>query len=94
MRICLGGPPACFPPRPFFMAEIQVRPHCGGWQAFESPGVAPFFAEKREAVDYAIQRMRSRTGEIEILDAAGAVEWLIPFSPGRTPDLSFDGDAR
>jgi len=67
---------------------IEVRPHRGGWQVFEAPGVQPFFIErdaKRMAVDYATARMKSRRGEIRVLDAAGAVTETIQFSDTHRP---------
>ena len=62
--------------------EIEIRPHRGGWQCFELEGVAPYFVEddaKRQAIDYATQRMRGRLGEIRVMNAAGNVEQVIPF---------------
>ena len=61
---------------------IEIRPYRGGWQCFEGDGVAPFFVEgdaKRQAIDYATQRMRGRAGEIRVVDSAGNVEQVIPF---------------
>ncbi len=61
---------------------IEVRPHRGGWQSFEVPGVEPYFQEKHQALDYAIERMRSRSGEIRVFNEAGELAKMIPFVPG------------
>jgi len=61
---------------------IEIKPHRGGWQCFESPGVAPFWIgadANRMAIDYATERMKSRHGEIRILNAAGNVEHTLQF---------------
>jgi hypothetical protein len=42
----------------------EIRPHRWGWKVFESPGVEPVFAEKRQAIDYAECRACFRSGEI------------------------------
>ena len=64
------------------MIEIRPRRH-GGWQCNEAPGVGPFFVErdaKQQAIDYAISRMKGRTGEIRIHDGAGNVEQTLTFT--------------
>ena len=64
------------------IAVILIRPHRGGWQCFEGEGVGPYFVEgnaRESAIEYASQRMRARTGEIRVLDAAGEVERVIAF---------------
>jgi hypothetical protein len=48
--------------------------------AFESPGVEPVFPEKDQAIDYAQNRARFRSGEIRISDATGKLERTIAFS--------------
>ena len=60
----------------------------------EAPGVEPVFPEKGDALRYAIERMRSRTGETHVFDAAGNMEKVIPFTRDRTPDLSGDASSR
>jgi hypothetical protein len=75
---------------------IEIKPHrSGGWQSFEAPGVEPFFGEKRQALDYAIERMRSRSGQIHVFNEAGELEEVIPNpdQPGRKYDLSFGSEA-
>ena len=64
---------------------IEIRRHREGWEAFEALGVEPYFGEKREALDYAMERMRSRTGQIHVFDAAGNAENVIPFTRDRPP---------
>ncbi len=61
---------------------IEIRPHRGGWQAFEAPGVQPYFTgadAKEHALFYARQRSGFRKGEIRVFDAAGNLEQAIPF---------------
>jgi hypothetical protein len=49
-------------------------------------GVQPVFLSKEEAIDYAMWRACSRSGEIHILKLNGAVEGIIPFDEtGRKP---------
>jgi hypothetical protein len=50
---------------------IEVRPHQNGWEAFEAAGVQPYFPEKRQAIDYATERMNFRTGEVRIYSSDG-----------------------
>jgi len=45
-----------------------------------APGVEPVFQEKNQAIRYAENRASFRSGEIRILDSAGKVKWVIPFS--------------
>jgi hypothetical protein len=47
---------------------------------FEAPGVEPVFPEKDQAINYAQNRARFRSGEIRILDSSGNVEHTIPFN--------------
>lgn len=63
-------------------AIIEIRPHRGGWQSFEGPGVGPFWKgkdAKQNAIDYATQRCKMRRVEIRVLDAAGNIEERIQF---------------
>jgi hypothetical protein len=65
------------------MTIIDVRPHRGGWQVFEAPGVEPFYTgsqAKEYALGYANERARFRAGEIHVRDAAGGLEQVIPFA--------------
>jgi hypothetical protein len=62
------------------MTVIEVKPHRNGWKVFEAQGVEPVFLTKDQAIGYAKTRARSRSGEIRILDSAGAVERTIPFN--------------
>src|SRR5262249_45832567 len=59
---------------------IEIRPFRNGWQVFECAGVQPVFLSQDDAISYARNRAWFRTGEIRILDSAGAVEHIIPFS--------------
>jgi hypothetical protein len=61
---------------------IEIRPHRGGWQAFEAPGVQPFYVgpnAKEFALSYAQGRTAMRKGEIRIYDSIGKLERTIPF---------------
>ena len=58
---------------------IEVRPHGSFWKVVEAPGVEPIFPDRQEAMLYATERIRGRSGEIRVLNASGAVEKLIPF---------------
>lgn len=61
---------------------IEIRAHRGGWQAFEGPGVGPYWTgpdAKAKALDYALQRCKMRRVEIHVLDAAGNIEERIPL---------------
>jgi len=51
---------------------IEIKPHPWGWKVFEALGVEPVFPEKRQAIDYAETRARSRSGEIRVLECARA----------------------
>jgi hypothetical protein len=46
----------------------------------EAPGVEPVFPTKQDAIDYAQERARFRTGEIRVLDSSGKLERTIAFS--------------
>ena len=61
------------------MTVIEIKPHLWGWKAFEASGVEPVFPKKDQAIDYALQRVCFRSGEIQILDSTGNVERVIPF---------------
>ena len=58
---------------------IDIRPHKGGWEVFEAPGVRPYFGDRKHAVDYAMERAKMRKGIIRILDADGTVIESFPF---------------
>jgi hypothetical protein len=61
---------------------ILIRPHRGGWQCFEGPGVEPYWIgdrAKEQALNYAQGRVSMRRGEIQIFNAAGELEKTIPF---------------
>jgi hypothetical protein len=58
---------------------IEVKPDPKGWKVFEGPGVEPVFSDIDRAIGYAETRACFRTGEIRVLDAAGAVQRVIPF---------------
>ena len=52
---------------------IEIRPHRGGWQAFEAPGVQPYYTganAKEYAISYARGRTAMRRGEIRVLNSA------------------------
>jgi Uncharacterized protein conserved in bacteria (DUF2188) len=61
------------------MTVIEIRPHSWGWKVFEALGVEPVFHEKQQAIGYAQERARFRTGEIRIFDSTGNVERVIAF---------------
>lgn len=64
------------------MTTFEIRPHRGGWQCSEAPGVAPYFTEadaKQSAISYAKGRTARRFGEIRVFNAAGELEKSIPF---------------
>jgi hypothetical protein len=49
-----------------------IRPHRGGWQCYEAPGVQPYWTEesaKENAIGYAKGRLAHRHGEIRVLNA-------------------------
>jgi hypothetical protein len=69
---------------PVFFSEgmqtiIEVKPHGSFWKVVEATGVEPIFPDRQEAMLYATERMRGRSGEIRILDASGAVEKRTSF---------------
>jgi hypothetical protein len=67
------------------MRTIEVRPHRGGWQVFEAPGVEPFYVgpnAKENAISYATERLKFSGGEVRVVDATGAVERVISGSDG------------
>ena len=69
------------------MTIFEIRPHRGGWQCIEAPGVKPYFTEgnaKQQAIDYAKSRTAHRHGEIRVFNAAGELEQAIPF--GEKPE--------
>jgi hypothetical protein len=62
---------------------FEVRPHRGGWQCFEAPGVAPYWVgkdAKQSAVDYAKARAKHGLGEIRVLNPDGSVKQVIQFT--------------
>ena len=61
------------------MTGIEIRPHRNGWKVFEAPGVEPVFQDKQDAISYAQERARFRSGEIRVLDSGGNIERVIPF---------------
>ena len=68
------------------MIVIEVRPHRGGWQCYEAPGVEPYFigaTAKDDALGYAKNRMRGRVGELRVMNAVGEIEQTLKFEPGR-----------
>ncbi len=61
---------------------IAIRPHRGGWQCFEAPGVQPYWrgdTSKQDAIGYAKARARFGRGEIRVFNGDGSVEKLLPF---------------
>jgi hypothetical protein len=62
------------------MTIIEIRPYRNGWQVYEAPGVQPVFLSQEHAIHYATCRACFRSGEIRILDSAGAVTRIIPFN--------------
>ena len=62
------------------MTVIELRPDWRGWKVFEAPGVEPVFLEKRQAINYAENRVSFRSGEIRVLDSAGNIQQVISFS--------------
>ena len=58
---------------------IEIRPYRGGWQVFEAPGVQPYFGNRKQAVNYAIERGKMRKGEIRMFDADGSLLETFPF---------------
>jgi hypothetical protein len=62
------------------MTVIEIKPHPWGWEVFEAPGVQPVFPEKRQAINYAENRVRFRSGEIRIFNSSGDLERTIPFN--------------
>jgi hypothetical protein len=70
-------------------AIIEIRPYRNGWECFEAPGVQPYWTgenAKDDAIGYAEQRMRSRRGEIRVLNKDGSVERVIAFDETRRSD--------
>ena len=56
------------------MKIIQIRPSKRfryHWESFESEGVQPTFAAKRDALDYAHSRFGGASGEIHVSDETG-----------------------
>ncbi len=61
---------------------FSIRPHRGGWQCFEAPGVQPYYTgpcAKEHSIVYAKGRVAHRFGEIRIFNAGGELEQSIPF---------------
>jgi len=66
------------------MTVIELRPQANaGWKVFEAPGVEPVFPDREGALSYADSRMRSRSGEIRILNPAGQVLEVISFEKSK-----------
>ena len=61
------------------MTLIEISPHKRGRRVFEPPGVAPVFPQKEQAIAYAYERARYRSGEIRVPDSSGSVERVIAF---------------
>jgi len=59
---------------------IEIRPFRNGWQVFEARGVQPVFLTKEQAISYAQNRGRFRSGEIRIGDSNGTANCVIPFT--------------
>ena len=71
-------------PREASASKSEIRPHRGGWQCFEAPGVQPYYTgpnARDYAVNYAKRRTAMRRGEIRILSSVGEVEERIAFDP-------------
>jgi hypothetical protein len=67
------------------MTVIELPPQAGSrWKVFEARGVEPVFPDRDGALSYAESRMRARSGEIRILDSAGAVEEVVSFTAPRS----------
>ncbi len=52
------------------MRTIEVRPHRGGWQVFEAPGVEPFYVgpnTKENAIGYATERLKFSGAEARVV---------------------------
>jgi hypothetical protein len=61
---------------------FEIRPHRGGWQCYEGPGVEPYFTGadgRAAAISYAKGRTAHRYGEIRVFNAAGDIEETIAF---------------
>ena len=58
---------------------FEIRPHRGGWQCFEAPGVQPYYDERDDALSYARSRTAMRRGEIRVFNSAREVEQTIRF---------------
>jgi hypothetical protein len=52
------------------MTVIEIRPHRGGWKAFESLGVEPVFPKKDQAIDTRRARACFRSKEIRVFVSA------------------------
>lgn len=73
------------------MTIIEIRPHRGGWQCFEAPGVQPFWtgaAAKEDAVGYAKARAKFAHGEIRVLKGDGSVDEVIPLGKIDSPETN------
>lgn len=62
------------------MTIIEIKPRRNGWKVFEARGVEPVFPEKNQAITYAENRARFRSGEIRILDSSGNLKRVISFT--------------
>jgi hypothetical protein len=65
---------------------IEIRPFRGGWQCFETEGVAPYWVgeqAKQDAIGYATARAKFGRCEIRVLNDAGEVTETIQFDEQR-----------
>jgi hypothetical protein len=61
---------------------LEIRPHRGGWECFEAPGVEPYWTgtdAQDRAIRYAEGRTAMRKGEIRVLNGSGGIERTILF---------------
>jgi hypothetical protein len=65
------------------MKIFEIKPHRGGWQCYEAPGVQPYWTgagAKQSAIDYAMGRTAQSNGEIRVFNDAGEIEEVIAFN--------------
>ena len=62
---------------------FEIRPHRGGWQCFEVPGVQPYYDKRDDTLSYAHGRTAMRRGEIPVFDSVGGIEKQIPVQRAR-----------
>ncbi len=61
---------------------FEIKPHRGGWQCFEAPGVAPYFVgdnAQEQAIRYAVSRTSHRVGAIRVFGPTGEIARTIQF---------------